>query len=253
MAPSRDPPAVHPDGEAGSRRQRDIVPCGVLESLPGLHPGSDAGGRASIAPTRLLVAGDELEPLQVVCPYAERARTGVSADEVMTRVSRLWSAEHCPLSSRRNKLDDESDVLVPGEVDGRLDVFDIGGVDNVDGISTLSAVARGVLREKASIALRPLSQDGDGVVQVKSCRACVVHEETARPSVEIGRRAVAHGRRRERVEENAAHSLVQAAPFIFVWPQCVSWESLAALVNGGRVCTHVSEGDRAEVPNNVRG
>ena len=96
MAPSRDPPAVHPDGETGSRRQRDIVPCGVLKSLPGLHPGSDAGGRASVPSTRLLVAGEKLEPLQVVCPDAEGPRTGVAADEVMTGVSRLWLAQHYP-------------------------------------------------------------------------------------------------------------------------------------------------------------
>ena len=253
MAPSRDPPAVHPDGEAGPRRQRDIVPCGVLKSVPALHPGSDAGGRTSVTPTGLLVAGEKLEPLQVVCPNAERARTGVSADEVMTSVSESWSAVRYSVSFGQNKLDDKSDVLVSGKVDSRLDVFDTGRVDNVDGVSAPGAVARGVLREQTSIALRPLAQDGDRVVQVKGCPACVVCEETARLSVEIGRGAVAHGRRREWVEQSTSNRLIQSAPFMFGWPRCVSREGFAALANRGRRYTDVSEGYRAEIPDNVRG
>jgi hypothetical protein len=90
MAPSCDPTAIQPHGETGwrgCRHQRDVVPFGMLEHLPGLQAGAHAGSSATVVATRLAVAGEKLKPLQIVCPDAERAGPSAPANKIMARVS----------------------------------------------------------------------------------------------------------------------------------------------------------------------
>jgi hypothetical protein len=151
----------------------------------------------------------------------------------------------------RYELDNKAHVLVSRKIDRCLDVFDTCCIDHVNRVASLSAIARWVLRDEASVALGPLCQDRDGVVQVKGCPARVAEEETAGVGVEVGRCAITHGRRGEWVEESASKGVVESGPFTLPWPRCVPWEGFATGTWCGRRCVYISESNCWEVANGV--
>lgn len=194
VAPSRDPTAVRPNGKARGRRKRNVVLLCMRKGLPSLQSGTHAGGWAAVVPSGLFVAGEELKTLQVVRPNAECPRTSVPANEIMPGIPTSQLSVNLGewFSRGQHRLDNQSDILIPCKVDRCLDVLDASCIDNVDGVSPLSAVTGGIRREEAGIPLRPLGEDRDRIVQIEGCPARVVDEETAGLGVEVGRCAITH-------------------------------------------------------------
>lgn len=100
---------------------------------------------------------------------------------------------------RRDSLDDQSHVFIPSKVDSGLDVADTRRIDHIHWKPSLGAVPGSISRCQTGVALRPLRQDGDGVVEVEGRAACVGQQEVALGRVKCWRASVADGCRRKRV------------------------------------------------------
>lgn len=99
----------------------NIVLVASLVQLESLDTGASLHGWARVIAT--CVAADELEVLQVVCPQRETAITGRATDKVVASV-----------------LDDESQVQVPGQIDGELYLCNRADVDHVLGSKPLATI-----------------------------------------------------------------------------------------------------------------
>jgi len=83
----------------------------------------------------------------------------------------------------QNLLDDEPDVLVPGEVDSGLDMFHSGGVDHVFREATPGTVPACIHGGQTRVALRPLCQRDKRIVDPKVGAAGLLQKPTTSGSI----------------------------------------------------------------------
>ena len=102
-----------------------------------------------------------------------------------------------------HSLDHQTNILVAGKVDGSLNLPNLGHVDNILGISTLSTSGVGLNFKRAGVPLRPRGQDRKRIVDEKSVGAGIGPDIPALCLVVSIVALVADGRWRQRLEKRA--------------------------------------------------
>ena len=83
-------------------------------------------------------------------------------------------------------LDDQSEVLVAGKVDGGLHLFDRPGIHDIGWITALRAFTCGIPCDKTSVPLRPQGLYRHGIIQVEQGINLATGDGVAERCVEDG-------------------------------------------------------------------
>lgn len=115
------------DGTGGTADDVEVQVIRGLVQIQSRNTGTDLESRTGVTGGSMSELGTKvLDVLEVVCPDRKRSSARGLCVEVVTLV-----------------LDNQADVEVPGEVDGELDLCNVGGLDNIGGHAAQSTVGVG--------------------------------------------------------------------------------------------------------------
>lgn len=186
----------------------DTEAVGGRIELTNLDTGTELEGRAIVG--RAAERLDILDVLEVVGP--DREGTGASrlTKEVVTRV-----------------MDDKTEVLVAGKVDGKLNLIDAVDLHRVGGEAAHLAGAGLAVLGHARLALVEGGHDRGGITRVKSRLSPVGKHILALGSIVDAAIGVADGTDGDSLDEGATGQEVEDGPAQTGWPGTVTGEHLA--------------------------